>query len=215
MMGSDFSNGFTIGGVEQKYSGNSLIEMPTAPFFVSLPTSNKSGIDFEAQNKKGSLCQTSLSYEFYGPKGNIGNLDAYYAHVRSQRDRGEYRVVATDNLGCSSEHKFYPFGKNESVETVKRDDDNELLSEVFESSVYPNPAQDVINLTVSGKIGTQLNADIYDLDGKLVKSSVADFKLSGSEQTVKIATGLTPGVYNLSLNMDNNDVVNHKLIIIK
>jgi len=215
MQGADFSNGFTIGGVEQKYAGNSLSEKPSPPAFVSLSTPNKYGINFEATNKKGSLCQTSLEYEFHGPKGSIGDLDDYYAYVKSQRGKGEYRVVATDNLGCSSEYKFYPFGKTENINTVIRDEETGMLAEAFESSIYPNPAQDIINLTVSGKKGTQLKADIYDLDGKLMKSSVANIKLNGSEQTVKISTGLAPGIYNLSLNIDNDEIINHKVIIIK
>ncbi len=215
MMGADFSNGFTIGGVGQKYAGNSLSEMPTVPFFVSKSAQDKFGINFSAKNKEGSLCQSSLAYEFYGPKGKIGSLDAYYALVRTQRDQGEYRVVATDNLGCSAEHKFYPFGKSKTENAETRIDDRENLSEVFESSIFPNPAQDIINLTVTGKTGTQLNADIYDLDGKLVKSSVANLKLNGSEQTVKISTGLTPGIYNLSLKINKDEVINHKVIIIK
>ena len=216
MMGADFSNGFTIGGVEQKYNGNSKSELPTAPRFEYIAKANKFGINFNAKNREGSLCQTSLSYEFYGPKGNIGDLDAYYSLVRSQRDQGEYRVVATDNLGCSAEHKFYPFGKKSKGEiSVTRDMDSESLIEEFESSIFPNPAQDIINLTVSGKNGSQLNADIFNLDGKLVKSSVANLKLTGGEQTVKIPTGLAPGIYNMSLTIDNDEVVNHKVIIIK
>ena len=127
---------------------------------------------------------------------------------------GEYKVVATDNLGCSSEHKFYPFGKEESASTLTRESDSEGIV-AFESSIFPNPAQDVINLTVSGIEGTQIDANIYDLDGKLVKRSVANLVLTGNEQTIKISTGLVPGVYNLSLNVDKTEVINHKLLIIK
>ena len=93
--------------------------------------------------------------------------------------------------------------------------DSESLVEEFESSIFPNPAQDIINLTVSGRNGSQLNADIYNLDGKLVKSSVANLILNGSEQTVKISTGLAPGIYNMSLTINNDEVINHKVIIIK
>jgi hypothetical protein len=215
MMGADFSNGFTIGGVEQKYAGNSLSEMPTPPSFVSLPAENKFGINFSATNKAGSLCQTSLTYEFFGPKGSIGDMNAFYSWVQTQRDQGEYRVVATDNLGCSSEYKFYPFGKAEDENSDTRDEEGIDLNATFASSIFPNPSQDIINLTVSGKIGTQINADIFDLDGKIIKRAVANLKLNDSEETVKISTGLTPGIYTLSLTVNNNEVVNHKVIIIK
>jgi len=212
MMGADFSNGFTIGGVAQKYAENSLSEMPPVPVFEVLNSPNKYGIDFNAKIKEGSLCQTSLSYKFYGPKGIIGDFDSFYTYASKQQDRGEYRVVATDNLGCSAEHKFYPFGVEENANVLTRDNDSEIA---FESFIFPNPAQDNINLTVSGKIGSKVSADIFNLDGKLVKSSVANLKLNGSEQTVKIPTALAPGIYNLTLTIDNDEIINHKVIIIK
>lgn len=210
MMGADFSNGFTMGGVAQKYEGNSLSEGPSIPVFETLQKSKKYGIDFIARNSEGSLCQTDLSYQFYGPKGLIGDIDAYYDYAREKRELGEYLVVATDNLGCSSQHTFYPFGKEENANIVTRD-----VDVAFESSIFPNPAQDMINLTVSGKMGSNVSADIYDLDGKLMKSSVANMQLTESEQTIKIQTGLAPGIYNLSLTIDNNEMINHKVIIIK
>jgi len=215
MMGADFSNGFTVGGVAQKYHGNSSSEMPTGPGFEKLAFKNKYGIDFKVENKSNSLCQSTVSYSFYGPKGIIGDFDAYYNYAGKQQDMGEYRVLATDNLGCSSEHRFYPFGKEESLSSVTRDNESDNFGEAFESSIFPNPAQDIINLTVSGKEGTQIDADIFDIDGKLMKSSVASLKLVNSEQTIKIQTGLVPGIYNLSLTIDNNEVINHKVIIIK
>jgi hypothetical protein len=214
MMGADFSNGFTIGEIGQKYVSNSLNESPIGPIFKSLTTKNKYGIDFSAKNIEGSSCQNSLSYKFYGPKGEIGSLDDYYSLASKQQELGEYRVIATDNLGCSTEHKFYPFGKEESANVLTRDSESEGLVVAFESSIYPNPSQGIINLTVFGNEGTQIDADIYDLDGKLVKRSITNLVLTGSEQTIKIPTGLIPGVYNLSLNINNSEVVNHKVLII-
>lgn len=215
MMGADFSNGFTIGEIGQKYIGNSLSESPKGPIFNNLTTKTKYGIDFSVKNIEGATCQNSLSYKFYGPKGEIGSLDDYYSLASKQQEIGEYKVIATDNLGCSTEHKFYPFGKEESANILTRDTESESLIKAFESSIYPNPTQDIINLTVFGKEGTLIDANIYDLDGKLVKRSVTDFVLTGNEQTIKIPTGLVPGVYNLSLNINEAEVVNHKVLIIK
>ena len=215
MHGADFRNGFTMGGIEQKYNGNSLNEMPSVPVFVSISEQDKFGIDFLAKNSENSLCQTSLTYAFYGPKGSIGDLDAYYTHVKTQQDQGEYRVVATDNIGCTAQHKFYPFGKSENEQTTTSTEESESIVESFESSIYPNPTQDIINLVVNGKIGTQLNADIHDLDGKLIKRSVVNMKLSSNDETIKISTGLAPGIYNLALKINNDKVINHKVILIK
>lgn len=213
MMGADFSNGFTIGGVEQKYAANSKIEMPKGPLFSNLDTRGKYGIDFKASS--AGACQSSLSFQFFGPKGLIGSFDDYYAYASKNNEIGEYKVIATDNLGCSSEHKFYPYGKEENTNAHTRISESDGMVEALNSSIFPNPSQDVVNLIVSGKEGTQVEADIFDLDGKLVKSSVAQLTLTQQEQTVKIRTGLTPGVYNLALNVNQTEVVNHKLIIIK
>jgi hypothetical protein len=70
-------------------------------------------------------------------------------------------------------------------------------------------------LTISGLNGTTVDANIYDLDGKLVKKVIANRELKNTEEVIKISTGLIPGVYNLSLNVNNTDVINHKVIIIK
>ena len=87
-MGADFSNGFTVGGVAQKYNGNSLNEMPTAPIFEKLTMNNKYGIDFKVANQNNASCQAPISYELYGPNGVIGDFDAYYAYASKQHVLG-------------------------------------------------------------------------------------------------------------------------------
>ena len=215
MKGADFDNGFTVGSVEQKYAGNSGSTTPTWPIFESTVSSNKYGINFMAKNEMGSNCQSSLNYEFFGPNGRIGTLDDYYAFAMSNEEEGEYRVIATDELGCSTEHKFYPFGGEEGETSITSTEETIEIAEAFSSSIFPNPTQDVVNLTMTGKPGTKVKADIFDLEGKKIKSSVADLQLVAGQQTIKISTGLTPGIYNLSLTLNNDHVVNHKVFIVK
>ena len=84
--------------------------------------------------------------------------------------------------------------ESNAFERIKSNGNLDVMNFVFSS-------QDIVNLTIFGQEGTEVSADIYDLDGKLLKSSVARMMLTQSEQTVKIQTGLNPGVYNLSLNV--------------
>jgi hypothetical protein len=144
MMGADFSNGFTIGEIGQKYYGNSLNEGPKGPIFETFNHKGKYGIDFKAKNADGAKCQDKLSYKFFGPKGEIGNLADYYKYASANYDLGEYRVIATDNLGCSTEHKFYPNGKEENTSILTRELDSEDIMTAFESSIYPNPSQEIL-----------------------------------------------------------------------
>ncbi|QQQ27693.1 zinc-dependent metalloprotease [Chryseobacterium indoltheticum] len=75
-------------------------------------------------------------------------------------------------------------------------------------SIYPNPAKDVINIKFKNKTD-QAKYTIYDMSGKLVISG----ELKGDHQ---IRTdGFVSGNYILSLQINNGEIYNEKLIIKK
>ena len=75
--------------------------------------------------------------------------------------------------------------------------------------LYPNPTSDIANVMVNGFIG-KVAVNIYDLQGKLVKSTN---KYVNNNQTIKVSTiGLKQGVYILELN-NMNETRSYKLII--
>jgi len=75
-------------------------------------------------------------------------------------------------------------------------------------AIYPNPVKDVINIKFKNKTD-QAKYTIYDVSGKLVLSG----ELKGDHQ---IRTdGFVSGNYILSLQMNNGEIYNEKLIIKK
>jgi len=213
MYGSDFRNGFTIGGIEQKYQGNSEMVYPNAPVIEDVQFSMGSteiNLDITASQDLASECQKGMYFEVYGPQGLIGDKATFLKMKRKGIVKGEYKVVATDNLGCKSESTFYPYGNSTSVST-----EEELAVTAFESEIYPVPAQNEISLTVNGVAGSKVVGKIYDLQGKEVRTNIINVTLNGGEETFSYETNLSPGMYNIVLTVDNKDAMNHKLLIIK
>lgn len=213
MLGSDFRNGFTIGGIDQKYSENNATVLPTSPVIseVNVDLKNSINLEIKASQPNASACQTSLKYDIYGPNGLIGDYRTFVGMNKKDLERGQYRVVATDELGCTAEAGFNPYNSSNTVEVELP---TEVVSE-FSSDVYPNPSQNKFSLTLNGAKGSTVIANILDISGKLVKGSIVNTTLSGSEEVISVNTELSPGMYTLSLNINEERTVNHKLLIIK
>ena len=212
MAGSDFRNGFTMGGVDQKYAGNSTTVFPANPVFedVNFLMNHKVNLDIKMSPTTGSACQKDLTFTVVAPNGEQFDYKAFLASSTKDLQRGDYRVIATDNLGCASEKRFNAFGTTTDLEV-------EVLEEatVFDSGIFPNPAQNAFALTMNAPIGTKVTGDIVNIEGKVVKSNVVDLSTTSNEEVISISTDLAPGMYNLSLTVNNNETVNHKLLIIK
>lgn len=212
MGGSDFRNGFTMGGVNQKYAGNSATVFPTKPVIKNLDFSmkNRINLDIDMAPFAGSAAQKELTYAVVAPNGKQYSYEEFLASNTNDILRGDYTVIATDNIGCSAEKRFNPFGSSTELEA-------EVVATVsdFNSGIYPNPAQNAFALTLNGAIGTKVSGDIINLEGKVVKRNIVDLTLSSNEEVINIDTNLTPGMYSLSLTVDNSNTVNHKLLIIK
>lgn len=212
MGGSDFRNGFTIGGVDQKYAGNSATVFPNKPVITDVDFSMKSRVSLDVKMAPfaGSSIQKDLTYTVVAPNGKVESYNDFLASDIKDIQRGEYTVVATDNIGCTAEKRFNPYGTSSELES-------ELVpsATAFDSGIFPNPAQNEFTLTMNGAIGTKVTGDIIDLEGKVVKSNVVDLSLTNNEEIISVNTNLVPGMYSLSLTVNKSEVVNHKLLIIK
>jgi len=98
MGGADYSNGMTIGGVNQIYEGNSPTIFPNNPVLDAI-TSCSSGLEIFT-SVSSSSCQSPYTYQWSGPDGyDITNQDvsiipAFFVNS------GTYSVTVTDALGC-------------------------------------------------------------------------------------------------------------------
>lgn len=74
--------------------------------------------------------------------------------------------------------------------------------------IYPNPTQNVINIEISNEVKGNIQADLYDITGSLIKSELL---LNGSNKI--LVNNLFSGIYLLNIN--NVDAVSSHKVIIK
>ena len=76
-------------------------------------------------------------------------------------------------------------------------------------SVLPNPAVKGSSIIIKNE-GTVFNASLYDLTGQLVSSKINN---DHSNSLLMSSTGLSPGIYIISVELENNVFVNQKIMI--
>ncbi len=216
MRGGDFSNGFTMGGRKQKYSGNLPAVYPAKPtidkFDISL--GNQVNINTEVSHQGKSACQSNLSYQWFSPKGLMGTSKEFPTLNNKDIENGIYKLVVTDDLGCKAEKTFTL--SDDSSDTYEEFLAVEKTDEVgFSSSIFPNPSTNVVNLKIEGKPGAKVNVSINTMNGMVISPSVLNERLSSSVQEFSIPTGLKSGLYNIGVSFDNEPTVYHKLIIVE
>jgi hypothetical protein len=86
----------------------------------------------------------------------------------------------------------------------------EVLSK-FTTRVYPNPALDYFNLEINMPTEGQLNMELYDINGKLVKRYLFA-KTTPGIQTEKINLDLLTGLYNVIVSAQGYRT-QHKLVV--
>jgi uncharacterized protein YjdB len=99
MGGSDFSNGFTMGGINQLYNANSTQINPPKPVIVSAVTTCSAGIEIDL-TASTSACQTPLTYAWTGPNSYVSTTQDVSIIPSTLLNVGDYKVIVTDSLGC-------------------------------------------------------------------------------------------------------------------
>lgn len=220
MRGTDFRNGFTMGGIDQLYSTNLETVLPSSPIIEDVKVSFTNGfaLDVISSQPNASACQEAITYSIYEPNGSLIEYSAIAGKSYKDLKDGLYTVVATDGLGCSAQTAFSAKGlvNNEGQTGLGNNPQEEVVNvnHKFESSVFPNPSYGDVTLTVSGREGANVNVDIVDLDGQILKGNVFSTVLGATVEEVKINADLNPGIYTVAIKVDNA-IKNHKLIIIK
>ncbi|MBK9735559.1 MAG: cadherin-like domain-containing protein [Saprospiraceae bacterium] len=100
MGGGDFSNGFTIGGVGQKYTGNLPNVNPPKPVLSAVTACSK-GVEVDL-TATTSTCQSPLTYVWSGPNGYSATTQDVNINPSTELNNGLYQVTVSDSRGCSS-----------------------------------------------------------------------------------------------------------------
>lgn len=102
MNGSNFSNGFTIGGIQNKYDGNAASRFPSKPEVISLQASCSQGLHLEVEARSAqTTCQQGLSYEWKGPEGFLSDEPVVNMPNAGPLQKGKYYIRVQDSLGCT------------------------------------------------------------------------------------------------------------------
>ncbi|MFZ1705260.1 MAG: T9SS type A sorting domain-containing protein [Saprospiraceae bacterium] len=102
MNGSNFSNGFTMGGIQNKYFGNDNPKGPQRPHITSLQKSCTSGLELSVSASPAQTqCQKSVEYLWKGPEGFESDQPNVHMPNAGPLQNGKYYITVKDSLGCS------------------------------------------------------------------------------------------------------------------
>jgi hypothetical protein len=138
-----------------------------------------------------------------GPWMQIGN-----DHVQDYTfpERGRYqvwmRVYRFDDAGklCTPRNSFRTLNFGPGFFSDGGDVNNNIGAEIFEIEVFPNPAEDEVQIVLPGTLnqGSEVNIGLYDFRGRMTRTFSWDNPAPGEQQTFRITVSDLPsGVYVL------------------
>ena len=151
------------------------------------PFANNSSVEHSYPFSPSTIgCYRLEVYDSYSDGINNGYGSGYFKLMSEDgtqifRDNGKYKAQATYMIDVT-----FPAG----IEDI-----------TAETTVYPNPATDVINITTSNNVQ---RVEIFNMQGQLVKAETGDVNYISVKN-------LANGVYTLKLTTDNGTSV-HKII---
>ncbi|MBK8819668.1 MAG: cadherin-like domain-containing protein [Saprospiraceae bacterium] len=100
MGGGDFSNGYTLGGIAQRYRANLPQVNPPAPT-LNASTTCSSGIEIDL-TASSTACLAPLTYSWQGPNGFTAITQDISINPSTSANNGQYNVTVTNARGCSA-----------------------------------------------------------------------------------------------------------------
>ena len=86
---------------------------------------------------------------------------------------------------------------------------------IIGTSIYPNPATDIVNVKIEGNAGSLVHASLLDASGKLVRNNILDETLQSNQSEFRLSLiDMPKGVYIFRIEIDGQ-IFNHKLLIIE
>jgi len=237
MRGANFENGFTIGAIHQSYIGNNEKVGPEAPIINTLHQKGREMI-MDVEYNAVSSCQGQLNFEWKKGNQTIKTGPQAPSLTNSQIRTGDYKLVLTDGLGCTTEKVITIYGDNniggqnsgltadngnivvasENATAQEQEHLSNAASQEVETAVsmFPNPAKDYVNIDVAATPGKAVVANIVDAAGKVVKANVINTQMAGSEQSFRVViSDLGTGLFNVNVTVGGEPATSKKLIIIE
>ena len=148
-------------------------------------------IDFSA----GPKASMSYTYDVPATIGDVATVPADMEVVAYLLEVPSYEIIT----GCDTEMKV----------GFLSDDEFAVQNKL---KVYPNPATEVVYVNFDAEVSSNLEVEIFDLSGKLVKSVRRNNQGSGQQSELIDLHDLATGSYILKANIGGNSTAS-KLII--
>jgi hypothetical protein len=116
---------------------------------------------------------------------------------------GLYTVRVTDSFGCTAIDTFRVQNLASGITVVE-----DGLPQI---TLFPNPANSVLNLQIESQKQTILKAEIIDMTGRCVYSS--QFNVAGHYSQAISLDQLTAGIYILRLSSSDNKYVHQRFVV--
>ncbi|QYJ68462.1 S8 family serine peptidase [Flavobacterium litorale] len=188
----------TISWREPEGNINNGIEDPTAPVLVN-------DLDIRITRDGETFFPWKLNNALNAVKedNTVDNVEV--VEILNPVHGGMYTVTVTHKGNLRN---FTP--QNYSLIISGANDLNSVSNkEVSKFGIYPNPAQDILNITLDNSLsGSNTHAILYDIQGRMVR----DF---GAAKTNLDVSGVGSGVYLLTVNVNNGAYTESKKVIIK
>ncbi len=153
-----------------------------------------------------SLVPGATSYYWKVPRGAIiqSGQNTPSIAVKFGHYKGEIEVRAVNDCGVSSERK-------KNIKFTCRISESEL-TESEELSVYPNPVQDMLNVSIPAEHDQMCTLEISDISGRIIFSTKE--RLASGENIFKYDFKLfSKGVYLVRILRENNDREIRKVVV--
>lgn len=223
MNGADFRNGFTIGGIQQKYSKNEATITPALDIIQEIKVSVKNGIKVDVTANEDAQ-YAPYAYEWTTPFGVPVEGKNLKISKPSFAEFGTYQLMVTDVRGCKQlktveiqsdattpVQTWADGNTNQAPESLARNN-GEVAQNV---TIYPNPASHVFFINLETEIGTKVDLILTDLSGRSVLKTIYSAASTQRNLNIQVPTDdLTAGMYNVLARINGKESL-HKVIIVK
>lgn len=227
MAGGDFSNGFTLGGVRQKYTQNEATVTPAIDVIEQILVNTKKGIHIEAVSTEDGKFGP-YTYEWRTPFNMPINGKTFRIENPSMSEYGEYQLIVTDARGCKQMktvevktdaanpvHELANGEKNNGQPQFMENKENGQNVAASQVTIYPNPASSEFFINLETEIGTKIDLLLTDASGRnIVKNIVSTVAYETNLNVHVPADDLQPGAYMVLARMNGKESA-HKVIIVK
>lgn len=166
------------------------------------------------------------SYTFTPANGFIHGMDGTFTEFDPSSDSsrlvGRLRPFTVDLSAYAGQNIFIAFEHYTIDDNLLEVDDifvegtgttgiHEMQGS-FPMSAYPNPANDVLHINYSLNAASDVTLNIMSIDGQVVRSESLGMQQTGSNSETVDISGLSAGVYFVTLQTDNG-ITSRKIVV--